>query len=256
MNIKETGDYFCEDHLSDETIALYVDAMLQNKENNLPPIVLEHVENCLQCKKNVFAIYEINKNNADSIENNSPELKNNTGNFLRIAATLILIIGIGYLLYNIIGNHQTKTTPITDFKSIENQHKVNSPPEKDSATTTPQKSLPGPQIKQNELALNTRESEMFEGLINSSYRSNEVEITSPRLNQLFSPAQSVLFQFKTDNPSTYMIKLYNNKGEKIFQSEAFSNTSYPLRKKLPIGLYYWKLEMQEDLLYVGKIFVK
>jgi len=254
MNIKETEDYFCEDHLSDEAIAMYADAMQQNKEYNLPPTVLKHVEDCLQCKKNVFAIYEINKNK-DSIESNSHALRNNTGNFLRIAAALILIIGIGFLLYNIIGVNKTKTTPITDLKSTESQHKVKSPIEKDSATI-PKKSLPAPQIKQNELALNTQESEMFEGLINSSYRSNEVEITSPRLNQLFSPTQMIIFQFKSDNPSTYIIKLYNNKGEKIFQSEAFSNTRYSLRKKLPVGLYYWKLEMQEDLLYVGKIFVK
>ena len=54
-SIKEGG------HLNDEAIALFSDALILKREEMLDIEIRNHVENCQQCRKEVFAIYEIMK---------------------------------------------------------------------------------------------------------------------------------------------------------------------------------------------------
>ena len=48
-----------EGHLDENHIALYVDALILDKVEKLPIPVLEHVEDCMDCKKDIIELFEI-----------------------------------------------------------------------------------------------------------------------------------------------------------------------------------------------------
>ena len=54
-------------HLNEEGVSLYSDASIKNKLDKLPPKLLEHVEDCLMCKKEIIELYDI-VNEIDKIE--------------------------------------------------------------------------------------------------------------------------------------------------------------------------------------------
>lgn len=42
------------DHLDEQELAQYVDALIFDEQSRLPEYILEHVEECLVCKKEVM----------------------------------------------------------------------------------------------------------------------------------------------------------------------------------------------------------
>jgi len=273
MNKKFSGGFFYETHLSYEGIALYADALILNKVEQLPPKIRDHAEDCQQCKKEIFAIYELTKNDPTirNIERHpffsNPEIKyENTSklkiyHYLKIAAVFLLIIGFGLLLnYLIISKHASNSSKSQIIGSIKNDNKTNIQSGKKSglegekalkADTSLKLSLKG-----NEIALNMQKSEIFENLIASHYRSIDVEVLSPTLNQQFSVQQSIVFKFKGDLSVPLVVMVYNNAGGKILEKDNILANHYTFHPGFSPGLYYWKLIRDDDLLYVGKFFVK
>lgn len=83
---------------------------------------------------------------------------------------------------------------------------------------------------------------------------------SSRLLRVISPANGAIisgqarFRWRTEYGGPIYWKLLDNK-EKVVASDTTRNDEYELKKTtLPPGLYYWKLESDEDLLHVGKFF--
>ncbi len=61
MENQSFDKFFADNHLKDEAIALFVDALILNKVELLIDEIRTHVEDCTQCKMGVFALYEIIK---------------------------------------------------------------------------------------------------------------------------------------------------------------------------------------------------
>ena len=90
---------------------------------------------------------------------------------------------------------------------------------------------------------------LFEEILSSQVRSLAAEIRSPRLGEVIK-SQPVRFEWKGER-GPFFIKILNNRGQEIFRAKtAEHQLAGP--PKLPPGLYYWKLETQEELLYLGK----
>ncbi len=87
-----------------------------------------------------------------------------------------------------------------------------------------------------------------------TYRSSQrIRVLSPANGAIVS--RQARFRWQTEYDSSIYWKLLDNK-EKIVASDTTRNNEYVLEKiTLPPGLYYWKLESDEDLLHVGKFFV-
>lgn len=99
------------------------------------------------------------------------------------------------------------------------------------------------------------ESVLFENLISSSYRSQDIKVISPAMEQHYSANGTLVFKINQPTPSPFTIKIYTNKGNKLHEIEDIATDTYMFEKKLSQGLYYWKLEEDDDLLFVGKFFV-
>ena len=48
-----------ENHLPEEQLALYVDALVLDQQDQLPEEILEHVEECEECKMEVIGVREL-----------------------------------------------------------------------------------------------------------------------------------------------------------------------------------------------------
>jgi hypothetical protein len=119
-----------------------------------------------------------------------------------------------------------------------------------------QKSPPIEDDKVNQqkiLAGNFSESPNLENLVNSSSRSELPLVVSPRNNAVVS--QEILFEWKVQEAGLVSVTILSNK-EDVLKNVKLKQSKFLFSEKLNPGLYYWKLEREDELLYVGKFFVK
>lgn len=97
-------DYFTDEgHLNEEYIALYVDALILSKVDNLPLPVLEHVEDCMQCKTGIIDLYEILKDHKEIKNRKHPYFDRisweSSRQFMKLAAIFLGLIVISAVFY-------------------------------------------------------------------------------------------------------------------------------------------------------------
>lgn len=93
----------------------------------------------------------------------------------------------------------------------------------------------------------------FESQIGQEYRSDAIEIISPKSMKTFISSENVDFQWQKTDIKSLVLSLYNNQGKLIFQKEIPS--IFILKQVLSPGLYYWQLETEDDIVFTGKFFV-
>ena len=250
MEKQEMDKLFFEGHLTAEGIALYADAMLKNKMKIIPAHIREHVEECFQCKEEIFSIYGICSNEKSSDTNLiSPEqhrtykVKNM---ILQIAASILLLVALSFIIYHISSRRENTESGTLAIDKTGGNH---------DAKQIAQNNLVTNEIKKSQPTKSTSESSMFEELISSRYRNPEITILRPKLNQKVKVNKPIVFEFSGDLTEPCQIKIFNNRGVKILETDRFTSNSYAISKQLIPGLYYWKLEQETDLLGVSKFIV-
>jgi hypothetical protein len=119
-----------------------------------------------------------------------------------------------------------------------------------------QESVPSDSLvvsKQELFADNFTISPNLENLVNAHSRSFSIQVLSPLDGENFN--EKVLFQWKADADDRLTLKILSNK-EKTLETISVRGSQYVFSQKIPPGLYYWKLESKEELLYLGKFLVK
>jgi len=110
----------------------------------------------------------------------------------------------------------------------------------------------------NKLAINLREKSFrelpgFEVQIGQEYRSDAIEIISPKGMKTYISSENIDFKWQKTDIKSLVLSLFNNQGKLIFQKEI--STNYILKQRLQPGLYYWRLETEDDIVYTGKFLV-
>ncbi len=107
---------------------------------------------------------------------------------------------------------------------------------------------------------NFEEHEYYESVLNQTYMSAgiSVSIQSPQIGENFEQSVEFLWDAQKDG-KTYSspldLILMNNKENKLLLVEV-ENGKYTLEEELLPGVYYWVIEYQKEMLYLGKFFVK
>jgi hypothetical protein len=107
------------------------------------------------------------------------------------------------------------------------------------------------------LAESFRESPYLEERIKTQdFRrsGNGFQLIAPAGEADFSPQTPILFRWEKSGTEPLRLKILNNKGDKLF-SFPVSENQYLFREELPPGLYYWKVETDDDF-RIGKFFVE
>lgn len=235
--------FTAEGHLDENGISLTVEALFLDTYAKLPGPVTAHLEECDECKMQVAGLMEVMKD--QPIDRTLPhpyfDQRISVRTFpasLRIAATLAMALFAGTLFFLLGVRSAQNSSP------VQTQH------------------VPVPQpidtsIRQDEhedilLAERMTPSPNLDDLVHSEFRSESIEVLSPEIEAIVhSP---ITFRWK-QYPRPVILKIMNNKEVTVLTANVKMN-SYVTSKKFPEGLYYWKLEDDGELLFVGKFFTK
>jgi hypothetical protein len=92
----------------------------------------------------------------------------------------------------------------------------------------------------------------LENMIGSRLRSGLFEVPGPANGSIIK--EPIHFSWKKALVTPHTLKIVNNKNQVLY-TYPVQGTSFDFNETLPPGLYYWKLESQNELLYVGKLFI-
>lgn len=246
-----TKKYFTTtNHLSENAVALYVDAVKLDQVEKIPTEIVRHVEDCEQCAMQIMEVTELVTDDQYDKTMKHPffgikERKNSP--FLviyRVAAVLVIAAFIGTIYYGL-NNRTMDAIPgnkpaVTQQQSIPNEHPVIG---EKKLIVKPTEDL---------FAVNSVVSPNLEDLVQTQFRSTSIEVISPAIGEIVQTP--VTFRWKQFEKKI-TIKILSNK-ELTLVSSTLSGSSFTTPKKFAPGLYYWKLETAEELLYVGKFLVR
>lgn len=136
-----------------------------------------------------------------------------------------------------IGNSETETS-ITNNINIEQSKDVSNPNQSSE--------------KEILLALNEDKSEYFESFI-VNYRADGIVTMLPKPSAVFITGKEILFKWNIKQYDSILLSIFNNKEELVHSFSA--QNQFIFAQKLSPGLYYWKLESEDDLLYLNKFLI-
>ncbi|MFA6456595.1 MAG: hypothetical protein WCW40_07220 [Bacteroidota bacterium] len=234
-----------EHHLNDYGVSLYVDAVLLDRTGELPPEITDHVEQCTACAAHVLEMCEIMQDVRLDRSVKHPFLDaavkkpQRIVTMYRIAA--VFLVGIfGGVLYYSLSDHKNNIAPDVAQHSLS----VDS--------TTGDKTTTAPTSTGDQFAANFTPSPNLDDLVQNEFRSESITIISPEIGATVS--SPITFRWKSyDGP--VKIKILSNKEVTLLTSIVEAN-SFVTPKPFAPGLYYWKLEANDELLFVGKFFIK
>ncbi len=262
--------YFENGHLSDDAVALYADAILEQQLPSIQESVLVHVAECAQCKDKILDLATFMRNpetiSASHIlheETHAPR-KKWFAYPMRIAAlffTAIVLAG-SYFFLNDGGSLPLKDLVEPDVIQCENNKTekttpviVQVPDQKKNTVETVEKQIVKQRVtKETNTVFKTNPT--LESSIGSRFRSASHEVFSPRNGTVIG--DQVHFKWRNQNPSSALtLTIVNNCNEtKIEYKVAGNGFVFKEKDKLSSGLYYWKLATTDDLIYIGKFLVK
>lgn len=250
----DSNDFFsANNHLSENGIAVYVDAMKLDRIKELPTTIVHHVETCEECKMQIMEVAELfageqyDKTMKHPFFDAKETVSSPYSIIYRIAALFIIAVFAGTIYY-FLSNRSPDT--IQNKPSLTREEQIHTPAPIDSLPAEQKQSSKKP--PENMIAANFEPSENFEDLVQMQFRSTTIEVISPEIGEIVE--NPITFRWKHyDKPIT--IKILSNK-ELTLVSTTVTADSFTTTKKFAPGLYYWKLETENELLFVGKFLVK
>ncbi|MGE5457887.1 MAG: hypothetical protein ACM3RX_05995 [Methanococcaceae archaeon] len=233
-------------HLTEFEISQYSDALRSKTEDNLPVDILEHVEECLECKHAVMELISL-VNEIEESDDVKPVLhlkpipEKGYAFYLKAAAAAFIIVMSGYLF-------------ITN-RSIENRESASVIKKETIQKVDTDKKELEKVSKPVDLADNTLYSPIpeYEAICGDSFRSEKADIISPALSE--KSRGQINFNISFTKKGGRSLTVFNNKNKAVMHKD-FDTVSFKQKSNFTPGLYYWKLETSEDLLYIGKFIIE
>jgi len=255
-----------KNHLSEEQIAIYAEALATDTSVNLPDDIKKHVKNCEECTSEIHIVSEVLREKyKNSIAEGLNNVKKSTSNSMRYwlaAASIIIIAALGYLF--------TRTSNTTDNNLIaidstlfETENIAYTYDEVDNSTidtittitdNSKEKKVITPKKKEIAIAFlaNKELDKLVSRFENANMRSKDISIITPSYIKL-NKNDSINLQWNNTNNQYLTIEIFDNKGTKI-TSKTSSKNIVTINEISKNGLYYWKLINEDyDLLFCGKI---
>jgi len=255
-------------HLTEEGIAACAEALLNENSDDSLQEFQAHLETCEVCRREVVELYgliatmppENQEDQKDQEAADQPVPARGSAPRLHRAwrwSLVALTALLAFWVYQI-----TQQTPLSlppgNNVPMPSPEQLLTPQQKQdrpvAETTAPDRAVPEQQ-EPDLYAANFVPSDQLEGLSGEVFRSGGFEALSPALNQVFSPGSTLPFQWKQDAEQSLQLIVLDNLGKELFR-KAISAANFEWTTPKRPGLYYWKLESEEELLYTGKFLLK
>jgi hypothetical protein len=263
-----------EGHLSDEAAALMVEALLQPEITHVPETVLTHVQACRECKDKIMEVVTFLKNPDSAGELKQKLLKKAKyqrdwhfyrGKIAAVFVVFVLLASAYFFIYK-------DPSFISRFLAGPNAHQQDQKVRTETTTPTTDTSTDEKKAANhqgtkeiNEIKANVgrrkngrspasqyRVNPNLENMIGSRVRSGFFEVLGPENGSVIK--EPIHFSWNKVLKYPHTLKIVNNKNQVLYMYTV-QGVSFDFNETLSSGLYYWKLESQNELLYVGKFFI-
>lgn len=258
-----------EEHLNDYQTAQYLDFLLSSNRPSPPGKIMAHVETCCLCRDKILdLILDMKKLHTPDIQKLSVQAfhietvkkfhRSRSPIINKIAATFFLFaffLTVYFMVIKTSPLHQNNgipPDPSQDHSRIDNNHKSPSNSETNFHNQGKISPATADKTRLNYQNHDFKVNSNLEFMINSQTRNETIKVASPE-NQSFYQGE-ITFNWESFGIKPVEIKILNNKNDILFRY-TIHGESFLFKEKLPPGLYYWKMENKNDLLYVGKFFV-
>lgn len=271
-------DFFNKDgHLNTAGFALYSDALKLKKKQDLPEGITSHILNCKECQVELVDFTSILTDVDQPALADHPFFKTESPKVVKLegassrkwlyrlaaAAIIGILILFSYQQFflkkgtdEIVKTDPEKEMPKEENKNIEESiivQKEESPiPEKRQRINT----LESPELNEENKEQNEAQflasfipNEEMESLVGTVYRSELIKINEPKNNASFGKGQEILFIWENNN--SVKLTIFDNE-ENIILEKDNAISPFTSNNHLNPGLYYWRLETEQDFLHLGR----
>jgi hypothetical protein len=249
-----TENLFTPDtHLSENSIYIFIDALKLDRTDKLPEEIKEHVEECQQCKKEIIELYATVRGVSYSDGESHPFLtpQREPGNILypilRVAAVIVIVIGTAVFLHLLFSDKEPAI--VTEERTPEEI--PHDKPDEDILYPE-QETLPVGPTPTELFAANFIPVPLYEGLVDQQFRVYDQQVLDPTIVQ--EVTDEAIFRWNILLPDPITLRIINNRLETIYQKSTTDN-SIRYTEPLDPGIYYWRLDTEKEILYVGKFIV-
>lgn len=260
-----------EGHLTDESISRYVEVLQSADWDSLPKQIQDHIDTCDDCHGEAMDLYAIvsHASAADKPQQLKPKTE---ARVLRLRimrwAMVAVLAGLSFYLYRYLDRPQPIDNieidrPIANDPGVEKG--TDQEEERDPSTPTPKKeetekptksTTPASETDVRILyAANFVPSESMELLVGDQLRSTGLELVRPLNENVQNWKAGIEFQWSGIAEEGLSLQLENNRGDRLYEQPVVQ-LKHTLRMALEPGIYYWRLESEEDLLMVGRLILE
>ena len=264
-------------NLTEEGLMLYVEALKLDRLDELPEKVLQHIRSHPELEREAIELYSLiaemdykELGPHPRLDKKMPVIGRRRIIYRWAAAAAVALLAyftvqLGPFRSSDPGMADTDPPPVDTL-----QDRIPDQPEQEIAevpeTTTPestepetpQKQIEEPQPDDRQLfAANFVADETLDGLIGMAVRGGELNVLNPANDTTLLVGENINFawQYQSTDPSSLTFILLNNRGE-ILTSTTTASSNYQASSSFEPGLYYWKLETEDDLIHVGRFFIR
>ncbi len=110
-------------------------------------------------------------------------------------------------------------------------------------------------IDKNETyAMNFTESPYLESSIVQT-RSDDIVVITPEQSDTYNIHENIIFNLEIPDSDPVKLLIFNNKETIIFETK-LDMTPFVFNQSLTPGLYYWRIETEDDILYSNRFFIR
>lgn len=239
-------------HLDENAVALFVDALKSDKVEQLPPRIRQHVAGCQKCREKITGLFSLIARE-DYTQLGPHPFFDRTDNgasseslavVLRIAAVLVIAAGLFFVSYywwmpraNREPQQASWRGQVTPDTTNRSQNQTNrSREESTDLRTADFAALPE-----------------LDEMVNSTVRSVDIDVRSPKNGEAVS--RKIVFSWRGVRIRNLTLTILDNKAITVWSS-AVQRLPLVYTNTLKQGLYYWKIQSEDEILYVGKFFVR
>ncbi len=256
---------FNNGHINDRLLSILADALIQNPENvpDVPAVVLDHMEECQECKDKVMDVVlflgnpKVTALPQKTRQQPLPLVETMHNRYFypgKIAAVFVacaVMLSVYFFVFKAPAPQNRQHGNNIDG-SITGNHV------EPTISTVPEQNNGQPVATNTDITRNTNDLETksrftlnpnLENMIGSRVRSGVFEALSPTNNSVVKGI--IHFSWKQEQMHPISLKIVSNRGDLLY-TFAVSGQAFDFNEKLENGLYYWKLENDNELLYVGK----
>lgn len=258
-----------EGHLSDESIAQYVEVLQSEDWEALPDEIQEHIESCITCHQQALDLYAIMSKAASSGHLKAVEKPPKGGRIISRRmmrwAMVAVLAGLSFYFYryldrpkpmdNLEADRPIATEPDqrNEAKDLLDQTPTTPIPKKEDTENPPKSTTPAPETNVRALyAANFVPSESMEQLLADQLRSAGLALVQPANEKVQNWRKGITFTWTGSAEEELSLRLEDNRG-RILHEDTFTGLKVTLQLDLEPGVYYWRLESEEDLLMLGRL---